>query len=202
MGLIGALGARAYFSGFTLLVFPLIPTTSVKGSHAYDTLLDSDSYSTYSATTPTKRIALFEENLKTMADSLCGPSNPIQAFRKETSVDKTLQRDRIVSNQPFEQVSFASSVLLKSDVRTMCRGSDPILALIQVSLMLSSKHSRRDIRSEMTFHSTSIMPLALHFPITRLKASKQGHHSGQLTSRVCNLMKLEPPHYHKLSSTS
>ncbi|KAL8795279.1 MAG: hypothetical protein Q9195_002290 [Heterodermia aff. obscurata] len=38
-----------------------------------------------------------------MADSLCGPSNPIQTFRKEASVDRTLQRDRITSHQPFKQ---------------------------------------------------------------------------------------------------
>lgn len=32
-----------------------------------------------------------------MAEALCGPSNPIQNLQKHTSVDRTLQQDRIVS---------------------------------------------------------------------------------------------------------
>ena len=132
-----------------------------------------------------------------MADSLCGPSNPIQAFQKETSVDRTLQRDRIASNRPFKQVSFASSVLIKSDVRTIHRALDPSPALIQISSMPSSKHSRRDIRLETTFNNTSIMLLALHSITMRFKAEEQEHQAGQLTSRVYNLTKLALPHYNK-----
>ncbi|QSS63814.1 peroxin 20, partial [Histoplasma capsulatum] len=32
-----------------------------------------------------------------MADALCGPSNALQSFQKHTSVDRTLQQDRILS---------------------------------------------------------------------------------------------------------
>ena len=32
-----------------------------------------------------------------MADALCGPSNPLQSFRKHTQLDRTLQQDRLVS---------------------------------------------------------------------------------------------------------
>ncbi|KAL9604472.1 MAG: hypothetical protein Q9219_000437 [cf. Caloplaca sp. 3 TL-2023] len=32
-----------------------------------------------------------------MADTLCGPSNPLQNFQKHASVDRTLERDRLVS---------------------------------------------------------------------------------------------------------
>lgn len=39
-----------------------------------------------------------------MADALCGPSNPLQTFQKQTSGDRTLQQDRIASNRQFEQV--------------------------------------------------------------------------------------------------
>ena len=108
-------------------------------------------------------------SVEKMAESLCGPSNPIQAFRKETSLDKTLQQDHIVSTQPLEQVSFASSVLTKSDARTVYRGFGPSLALIQVSSMLSSKHFRRDIRFETIFNSTSVIPMALYLQTTRPK---------------------------------
>ena len=40
-----------------------------------------------------------------MADALCGPSNPLQSFRKHTQLDRTLQQDRIVgrSNSAREQ---------------------------------------------------------------------------------------------------
>ncbi|KAL9029066.1 MAG: hypothetical protein Q9196_002648 [Gyalolechia fulgens] len=34
-----------------------------------------------------------------MADTLCGPSNPLQNFQKHATVDRTLERDRLVSRQ-------------------------------------------------------------------------------------------------------
>ncbi|KAM0796256.1 hypothetical protein BDR22DRAFT_531328 [Usnea florida] len=34
-----------------------------------------------------------------MADALCGPSNALQSFQKQTSVDRTLQQDRITARQ-------------------------------------------------------------------------------------------------------
>ena len=44
-----------------------------------------------------------------MADALCGPSNPLQTFQKQTSSDRTLQQDRIASNRQFEQVYLVST---------------------------------------------------------------------------------------------
>lgn len=38
-------------------------------------------------------------------DSLCGPSNALQNAQKHTSVDRTLQQDRLISRQPPTQVS-------------------------------------------------------------------------------------------------
>ena len=43
-----------------------------------------------------------------MADALCGPSNPLQTFQKQTSGDRTLQQDRFASNRHFEQVGLIS----------------------------------------------------------------------------------------------
>ncbi|KAL8839487.1 MAG: hypothetical protein Q9170_001710 [Blastenia crenularia] len=34
-----------------------------------------------------------------MADALCGPSNPLQNFQKHASIDRTLERDRLISRQ-------------------------------------------------------------------------------------------------------
>lgn len=34
-----------------------------------------------------------------MAETLCGPSNPLQSFQKHASVDRTLERDRLISRQ-------------------------------------------------------------------------------------------------------
>ncbi|KAL1644726.1 hypothetical protein SLS58_004188 [Diplodia intermedia] len=39
-----------------------------------------------------------------MADALCGPSNALQNFQKHSSVDRTLQQDRLVSRQSPQQV--------------------------------------------------------------------------------------------------
>ncbi|KAK1146741.1 hypothetical protein N8T08_002814 [Aspergillus melleus] len=38
-----------------------------------------------------------------MSDSLCGPSNALQNFQKNASVDRTLQQDRLVSRQAHTQ---------------------------------------------------------------------------------------------------
>ena len=43
-----------------------------------------------------------------MAEALCGPSNAIQNLQKHTSVDRTLQQDRITSSRRLEQ-GFRSS---------------------------------------------------------------------------------------------
>jgi len=40
-----------------------------------------------------------------MADSLCGPSNALQNFQKHSSVDRTLQQDRLIARQPQPQAS-------------------------------------------------------------------------------------------------
>ena len=39
-----------------------------------------------------------------MADALCGPSNPLQTFQKQTSVDRTLQQDRFATRQQQQEV--------------------------------------------------------------------------------------------------
>lgn len=39
-----------------------------------------------------------------MADALCGPSNALQNFQKQTAVDRTLQQDRLVNRQTGAQV--------------------------------------------------------------------------------------------------
>ncbi|KAL3473759.1 hypothetical protein BJX99DRAFT_232987 [Aspergillus californicus] len=38
-----------------------------------------------------------------MSDALCGPSNALQNFQKHTSVDRTLQQDRLISRQSPSQ---------------------------------------------------------------------------------------------------
>jgi len=41
-----------------------------------------------------------------MADGMCGPSNPLQNFQKQSTIDRTLQQDRLVSRASPSQVSF------------------------------------------------------------------------------------------------
>lgn len=45
----------------------------------------------------------------TMADALCGPSTALQNFQKHTSVDRTLQQDRLVGRHSPAQVSIRST---------------------------------------------------------------------------------------------
>lgn len=39
-----------------------------------------------------------------MADALCGPSNALQNFQKHTTVDRTLQQDRLIGRHSPAQV--------------------------------------------------------------------------------------------------
>lgn len=40
-----------------------------------------------------------------MAEALCGPSNALQNFQKHSTVDRTLQQDRLVGRHSPAQVS-------------------------------------------------------------------------------------------------
>ncbi|MCJ1308100.1 hypothetical protein MMC25_001752 [Agyrium rufum] len=41
-----------------------------------------------------------------MADALCGPSNPLQTLQKQQGVDRSLQRERLTANSPFNPQDF------------------------------------------------------------------------------------------------
>jgi hypothetical protein len=41
-----------------------------------------------------------------MADALCGPSNPLQSFRKHTQLDRSLQQDRLVAQSQQQNQGF------------------------------------------------------------------------------------------------
>lgn len=45
-----------------------------------------------------------------MADALCGPSNALQNFQKHSSVDRTLQQDRLVGRHSPSQVSLLHQI--------------------------------------------------------------------------------------------
>jgi hypothetical protein len=51
-----------------------------------------------------------------MSDALCGPSNALQNFQKHTSVDRTLQQDRLTSRQAPGQVGGSLKALVFSSV--------------------------------------------------------------------------------------
>ena len=53
----------------------------------------------------TYHVAILSRFSSIMGDALCGPSNALQNFQKHTSVDRTLQQDRLTSRQPSSQVS-------------------------------------------------------------------------------------------------
>lgn len=41
-----------------------------------------------------------------MAEALCGPSNALQSFQTHTSVDRTLQQDRLATRELLQQVIY------------------------------------------------------------------------------------------------
>jgi hypothetical protein len=51
-----------------------------------------------------------------MTEALCGPSNPLQNFRKHTAVDRTLQQDRVAQRASTSQVHH--SLVLRESVLT------------------------------------------------------------------------------------
>lgn len=73
-------------------------------SHIYTTTTSTASAYTASTTSRPSTPAI-------MGDAMCGPSNPLQNFQKHTSVDRTLQQDRLTSRQSPAQVCTDSLVL-------------------------------------------------------------------------------------------
>jgi hypothetical protein len=66
-----------------------------------------------------------------MADALCGPSNALQSFQKHTTVDRTLQQDRLVGRHSSSQVSEGQRNL-DSGFLTSDRVSDHLLQIMWV----------------------------------------------------------------------
>ena len=61
----------------------------------------------------------YREPQSIMADALCGPSNALQSFQKQTSVDRTLQQDRIIARQAPAEVHLPAIKLSEANL-TRC----------------------------------------------------------------------------------
>ncbi|KAK2626842.1 hypothetical protein QTJ16_004017 [Diplocarpon rosae] len=65
-----------------------------------------------------------------MADSMCGPSNALQNFQKHTTVDRTLQQDRLISRQSpsqgFRSSPGPSAEFLDHDFEAFQAGQPPL----------------------------------------------------------------------------
>lgn len=65
-----------------------------------------------------------------MADSLCGPSNALQNFQKHSSVDRTLQQDRLIGRQPqlqgFRSVPGPNAGVLDPEFQAFQAGNHPL----------------------------------------------------------------------------
>ncbi|KAL8973770.1 MAG: hypothetical protein Q9197_001984 [Variospora fuerteventurae] len=78
-----------------------------------------------------------------MTDALCGPSNPLQSFQKHASVDRTLQRDRILSRQSPSQefrTPKPNSGLLEAEYEAFLAG-EPILEPMELQHTWQNHHS-------------------------------------------------------------
>ena len=83
-----------------------------------------------------------------MSDALCGPSNALQNFQKHTSVDRTLQQDRLLSRQSPSQVSLTDCMRVVRHANMMVlffcsyRASDPKMRM-KAPLIRNSPRSNR-----------------------------------------------------------
>ena len=78
-----------------------------------------------------------------MADALCGPSNALQTFQKQTSVDRTLQQDRLAARQAQLEVGCHAPLLLDGKFFDFVSPLDLYLGLMPVFSMQSSKLSKQ-----------------------------------------------------------
>lgn len=74
------------------------------------------SLSTIPSLTPTQVLGVFPGRRNTMANALCGPSNALQSFQKQASVDRTLQQDRITARQAPAEVCHDAANLFEGDL--------------------------------------------------------------------------------------
>lgn len=112
-----------------------------------------------------------------MADAMCGPSNPLQTFRKQTSIDRTLQQDRLRSRQSPTQVCLGMSSAGSHSDNT--RASARTQAPPEVHTTKSSKpfklvsllHSRRRIHYNT---SNTLLFLHRHKPLHKRRTQPDG----------------------------
>ena len=88
-----------------------------------------------------------------MAEALCGPSNPLQSIRKHTGVDRTLQQDRLVYNQPSSQVRSVQCEFCKLCSFKDDRASDQLQVLALVISIPNLRPSKQAGPSVAAFKS-------------------------------------------------
>ena len=81
-----------------------------------------------------------------MADALCGPSNSLQSFQKHTSIDRTLQQDRLSTRESSSEVIHHPVMTGLKSTKTRCIG---------LSLVVTTERGR----SRRRVRSISIRPL-------------------------------------------
>lgn len=117
-----------------------------------------------------------------MADALCGPSNALQNFQKHTTVDRTLQQDRLVGRHTPSQVGsrwrYWMSVFL-----TIYRASDRLLDSMQERWTMSSTPFKLVVRAHCRKSSTT-RARNLHLRRPHNMLSQRRRLDGQLISSV------------------
>lgn len=105
--------------------------------------LDSPPYQQYLYYRITRSVRRRERTVAiTMADSLCGPSNPLQSLQKQTSVDRTLQQDRLIPRPSPIHVCFFVCLIGYSKPNLAKRDSD--LHQTQAPQLPSLSDSKQD----------------------------------------------------------
>ena len=103
-----------------------------------------------------------------MADALCGPSNALQNFQKHSTVDRTLQQDRLTTRHSPSQVC-ARRPLYTVDSNLLLRVSDHLLALVLVYWTRSSKHFKPDRSHYHTrkHYSSTLLASRVHMRLSK-----------------------------------
>lgn len=134
-----------------------------------------------------------------MAEALCGPSNPLQTFQKQTSLDRTLQQDRLAHKGHGQEVSITYHKGIAYILNPLCRASG-LRPIMPVHSMRNSPPSTIPLYHRgpryrcqvMTSDSTVRSTIGIS-DLTILPSS----HPGFLSSTSCTLTTLRPSISHR-----
>lgn len=134
-----------------------------------------------------------------MAEALCGPSNPLQTFQKQTSLDRTLQQDRLAHKGHSQEVGIPYHKGISHILKPLCRalGLRPIMPIHSMRSSPPSTtppyHRAPRYRCQVMTSDSTIRSTIGISDLTTLPSS----HLGSLSSINCTSTTLRPSISHQ-----